>query len=124
VTGFVNANLTSILAGCLFLLLAFFLLYPIAAVLIKSVQGPSGFTLQHYRTFFGKGYYYQSLYNTLWLGAINTIVCLVVGFCLAYMTTRGPWALRRPLRIISLVPLIAPPYLLRSRSSFSSAVTA
>jgi iron(III) transport system permease protein len=109
--GFVNANLINILAACLFLLLAFFLLYPILAVLLESVRGPSGFTLQHYRNFFGKGYYYQSLYNTLLLGLINTVVCLAVGFCLAYMTTRGPWALRRPLRIISLVPLIAPPYL-------------
>jgi iron(III) transport system permease protein len=111
VKGFVNANLINILAAGLCLLLAFFLLYPIVAVLIKSVRGPSGFTLQYYRAFFGKGYYYQSLYNTLLLGAVNTVTCLIVGFCLAYMTTRGPRILRRPLRIISLVPLIAPPYL-------------
>jgi iron(III) transport system permease protein len=111
VKSFLNANLINILAACLFLLLAFFLLYPILAVLLKSVRGPSGFTLQYYWAFFSKGYYYQSLYNTLLLGVINTAVCLIVGFCLAYMTTRGPWILRRPLRIISLVPLIAPPYL-------------
>jgi iron(III) transport system permease protein len=111
VKSFVNANLTALLAAALFLLLAFFLLYPIAAVLIKSVRGPAGFTLQYYRAFFGKGYYYQSLYNTLLLGAINTATCVIVGFCLAYMTTRGPWVLRGPLRVISLVPLIAPPYL-------------
>jgi iron(III) transport system permease protein len=108
---FVNAHLIELLAAGLFVLLAFFLLYPIAAVLVKSVRGPEGFTLEHYRTFLGKGYYHQSLYNTLLLGAINTVVCLVVGFCLAYMTTRGPRPLRRPLKVISLVPLIAPPYL-------------
>ena len=45
------------------------------------------------------------------LGAINTVICLVIGFCLAYMTTRGPWILRKPLKIITLIPLIAPPYL-------------
>jgi len=111
VKDFLNANLINILAAFLFLLLAFFLLYPIIAVLIKSIRGPSGFTLEYYRSFFSKNYYYQSLYNTLLLGAINTIVCLVIGFCLAYMTTRGPWILRKPLKIISLVPLIAPPYL-------------
>jgi len=32
-------------AAILFLLLAFFLLYPIIMVLIKSFRGPSGFTL-------------------------------------------------------------------------------
>ncbi|MHB8771976.1 MAG: ABC transporter permease [Syntrophales bacterium] len=108
---FLNANLINILAAVLFLLLAFFLLYPIIAVLIKSVRGPAGFTLEYYRAFFAKSYYYRSLFNTLLLGAINTAVCLVIGFCLAYMTTRGPYLLRKPLKIISLVPLIAPPYL-------------
>jgi len=111
VKDFLNANMINILAAFLFLLLAFFLLYPIVAVLIKSLRGPSGFTLEYYRAFFSKNYYYQSLYNTLLLGAVNTVICLVVGFCLAYMTTRGPWLLRKPLKIISLIPLIAPPYL-------------
>lgn len=111
VKDFLNANLVNILAALLFLLLAFFLLYPILAVFIKSFRGEHGFTLKFYATFFSKPYYYQSLYNTLLLGVINTAVCLVIGFCLAYMTTRGPWLLRKPLKIISLVPLIAPPYL-------------
>jgi iron(III) transport system permease protein len=111
VKDFLNANMINILAAFLFLLLAFFLLYPIIAVLLKSFRGPSGFTLHYFRTFFSKSYYFQSLYNTLLLGAINTAICLVIGFCLAYMTTRGPWLLRKPLKIISLIPLIAPPYL-------------
>jgi iron(III) transport system permease protein len=106
-----NANLIGLLAAGLFLLLGVFLLYPIAAVFLESVRGPDGFTLEHYRTFFGKGYYFQSFYNTLLLGAVNTAVCLGVGFCLAYMTARGPAVLRRPLKLVALVPLIAPPYL-------------
>lgn len=108
---FVNANLIHIFAVLLFLLLALFLLYPIFAVLIKSIKGPGGFTLFYYTKFFVKGYYFQSLRNTLWLGFINTVVCLVVGFCLAYLTTRGPWLLRKPLKMVSMMPLIAPPYL-------------
>jgi len=111
VKDFLNANLINILAAFLFLLLAFFLLYPIIAVLLKSLQGPSGFTLGHYQAFFSTDYYFQSLYNTLLLGVINTVVCVVVGFCLAYMTTRGPWLLRKPFKVIALIPLIAPPYL-------------
>ena len=90
VKDFLNANLINILAAFLFLLLAFFLLYPILAVLLKSVRDPSGFTLNYYRVFFKADYYYQSLYNTLLLGVINTVVCVVIGFCMAYMTTRGP----------------------------------
>jgi hypothetical protein len=36
---FVNSELVNILAALLFLLLAIFLLYPILAVLIKSIKG-------------------------------------------------------------------------------------
>jgi iron(III) transport system permease protein len=108
---FVNAQLINIFAAILFLLLAIFLLYPILAVLIKSVKSPQGLTLSYYLKFFAKGYYFKSLTNTLWLGFINTVVCLTVGFCLAYLSTRGPLGFRKPLKIISMMPLIAPPYL-------------
>jgi iron(III) transport system permease protein len=108
---FINAELIHILAAILFLLLAVFLLYPILAVLIKSIKGPEGLTLSYYVKFFAKGYYFQSLLNTLMLGFINTVVCLIVGFCMAYLTTRGPLSLRKPLKFITMMPLIAPPYL-------------
>jgi len=101
----------NILAAILLLLLAFFLLYPISAVLIKSFKGPEGFTLSFYKNFFTERYYYRSLFNTLLLGSINTIICLTAGFILAYLTTRGPRGLRKPLKMISMLPLIAPPYL-------------
>lgn len=108
---FFNAKLINILALFLFLLLALFLLFPIFAVLVKSIQSPEGFTLAHYKNFFTHAYFFQSLYNTLLLGLINTVICVGVGFCFAYMTTRGPMALRKPLKIIAMIPLIAPPYL-------------
>ncbi|MBW2544134.1 MAG: iron ABC transporter permease [Deltaproteobacteria bacterium] len=108
---FFNAKFINILALSLFLLLAVFLLFPIFAVLVKSFQGPEGFTLAHYENFFTHAYFFQSLYNTLLLGLINTIICVGVGFCFAYMTTRGPMALRKPLKIVAMIPLIAPPYL-------------
>jgi len=108
---FVNAKLIHILAAILFLLLALFLLYPILAVLVKSVRGPEGLTLSYYSKFFTKGYYFRSLENTLLLGIINTMICLIAGFCLAYLTTRGPISFRKPLKVITMMPLIAPPYL-------------
>lgn len=108
---FLNAELVNLLAALLFLLLVIFLLYPILAVLIKSVKDPQGLTLAYYVKFFTKGYYFRSLTNTLLLGLINTIVCLVAGFCLAYLTTRGPLLLRKPLKLVAMMPLIAPPYL-------------
>ncbi len=107
---FLAAHTLSSTGGLLFLLLALFLLYPIIAVLVKSIVGAEGFTLQYYGEFLAHSYYYSSFFNTLKLGMLTTSVCLSVGFCIAYMTTRGPVHLRRPLRLIALLPLIAPTY--------------
>ncbi len=108
---FFSKRLINIFAGALFTLLAIFLLYPIATVLIKSFWGENGFTLEYYVEFFSYNFYYWSLFNTLILGTSVMVILLVVGFCFAYMTTRGPLWVRKPLKIIALLPLAAPPYI-------------
>jgi len=107
---FLAAHTVSSTGGLLFLLLAIFLLWPIIAVLVKSVSGPEGFTLEYYKDFLSHSYYYRSFFNTLLLGLLVTPICLSVGFCIAYITTRGPVRFRTPLKLITLLPLIAPPY--------------
>jgi len=111
VRAYANKNLVNIFAGGLFVILAIFLLYPIVSVLIKSFWGDDGFTLDFYREFFTYNFYYWSLLNTLILGFSTMIILVVVGFCFAYLTTRGPERLRKPLKIIALLPLAAPPYI-------------
>jgi len=108
---FLSARLVNIFAGGLFALLAIFLLYPIGAVLVKSFWGDEGFTLEFYQEFFTYKIYYKSLFNTLTLGTTTMIILLIVGFCFAYLTTRGPLWLRKPLKIVALLPLAAPPYI-------------
>ena len=108
---FFSKRLINIFAGGLFTLLAIFLLYPIAAVLIKSFWGEDGFTLEYYVEFFSYNFYYWSLLNTLTLGTSVMVILLVIGFCFAYLTTRGPLWIRKTLKIIALLPLAAPPYI-------------
>ena len=108
---FVAARTISTTGIILFLLLATFLLWPLIAVLIKSIAGSEGFTLQHYQNFLTEPYYYQSVINTLILGILTTTVCVSVGFIISYITNRGPRFLRKPLKMLSLLPLIAPPYI-------------
>ncbi|MFH1930950.1 MAG: iron ABC transporter permease [Pseudomonadota bacterium] len=110
VKDFLSAHTIDMTGGLLFLLLAIFIVWPVTTVLVKSVFGPEGFTLEFYRKFF-TAYYYQSFLNTLLLGVLTTSVCITAGFCIAYMTTRGPLFLRIPLKWITLLPLIAPPYI-------------
>jgi iron(III) transport system permease protein len=108
---FINANLINLFAGGLFALLAVFLLYPIVSVLVFSLWGDDGFTFDFYAEFFKYEFYYWSFLNTLILGLATMVILLVVGFCFAYLTTRGPLWIRKPLKIIALLPLAAPPYI-------------
>jgi iron(III) transport system permease protein len=108
---FLSARLVNIFAGGLFALLAIFLLYPIMAVLVMSFWGEEGLTLEYYLEFFTFNIYYWSLLNTLILGTVTMVILLIAGFCFAYLTTRGPLWLRKPLKILALLPLAAPPYI-------------
>jgi len=108
---FINTHLVNIFAGGLFVLLAIFLVYPLVMVFIKSLWGDDGFTLTFYQEFFTYNYYYWSFLNTMILGLSTMVILVVVGFCFAYMTTRGPVWLRKPLKICALMPLCAPPYI-------------
>jgi len=108
---FVNSHLINMFAGGLFALLAIFLAYPLVMVFIKSLWGDDGFTLSFFQEFFTYNYYYWSFLNTMILGLSVMFILVVVGFCFAYMTTRGPEWLRKPLKICALMPLCAPPYI-------------
>jgi iron(III) transport system permease protein len=108
---FINSHLINIFAGGLFALLAIFLAFPLVMVFIKSLWGDDGFTLTFYQEFFTYNYYYWSFLNTMILGLATMLILVVVGFCFAYMTTRGPNWLRTPLKICALMPLCAPPYI-------------
>ena len=73
--------------------------------------GEDGFTFEFYKEFFSYNFYYWSLFNTLLLGFSVMAILLVVGFCFAYLTTRGPIWIRKPLKVVALLPLAAPPYI-------------
>lgn len=108
---FVNSHLVNMFAGGLFALLAIFLAFPIVMVFIKSLWGDDGFTLGFYQEFFSYNFYYWSFLNTMILGLSAMVILVVVGFCFAYMTTKGPNWLRKPLKVCALMPLCAPPYI-------------
>ena len=108
---FINTHLVNIFAGGLFVLLAIFLVFPLVMVFLKSFWGDDGFTTTFYQEFFTYNYYYWSFLNTMILGLSTMFILVVVGFCFAYMTTRGPMWLRTPLKICALMPLCAPPYI-------------
>lgn len=88
--------------------LALFVLYPIACILLRSVQGDSGLTLEHYRTVWNQ--YRQSLWNSVWVGAVSAVLCTVfsVAAALCLASVKG-W--RRSLLMgILLLAMVSPPF--------------
>jgi iron(III) transport system permease protein len=107
------AHPISLISLAALVLLAVFIAYPIGIVLYKGVVAPGdgAFTLRYFGEFFSKDYYYRSIRNSLVLGVVTTASLMVLGFFFAFAVTRGPTVLRMPLRIIALLPLIAPHYI-------------
>ncbi len=113
VKAYFSAHPALIPAAILFFLLLTFVAFPIGSVLIKSLldRESGGLTLQYYIEFFSHYYYYRSIVNSLILAVTTTAILVILGFTFAYIVSRGPPALRTPLRLIALLPLIAPPYI-------------
>ena len=97
-------NLFLVLPGLALLALAFFV--PIGQMLVLAFQGPEGFTLQHFARFLGDPFYLGVLWRTVKLSALITLLCLMIGFPLAYIMAHvGPRA-RLWLVIMVILPLM------------------
>jgi iron(III) transport system permease protein len=64
-----------------------------------------------YVEFFSKRYYWEALKNSILLAIITTILVVCIAFCFAYLGLKGPDIFKGPLRLLSLLPLIAPPFI-------------
>jgi iron(III) transport system permease protein len=106
-----DALLPGALAGAFAAGLAVFIVWPVGRVLATSLEGDAGLTLANYAAFLRTRYFLLSLRNSLILATTVTAVTLVVGFAIAMAATRGPSWLRGPVRLASLLPLVAPSYI-------------
>jgi putative spermidine/putrescine transport system permease protein len=70
-----------ILPALAFLVVLFVL--PVAQLVIASFQDSAG-ALIHYRRIFGVPVYLLVLWRTIWISAVTALICLVLGFPVAY----------------------------------------
>lgn len=63
-------------------------------------------TFAHYATLFGDAYFYEIFFRTLWISAVVTLLCVVIGVPEAYILSRmgAPW--RSIFLILILTPLL------------------
>jgi putative spermidine/putrescine transport system permease protein len=89
------------------------LIVPYFNIVVVSVRAPAqstpygvGFSIQSYVRFFSDSYYLGALAQTLWLGALTTIVCLVLGFPVALQIARSTARWRAVFYGLVLSPLL------------------
>jgi iron(III) transport system permease protein len=102
-----TGHLVLILAG---LALAVFLLAPMAAILIKSVQDRGGdfAGLANFDAYFHTPALLKSIWNSVWVSALVTAITMPLAFTFAYALTRSCIRWKALLRNIALVPILAP----------------
>ena len=92
------------------LLLLVFLAAPLLAILIKSVQDGNAqwVGLKNFIEYARTPALLQSLWNSLWVSALVTMITVPAAFGFAYALTRSRMGFKRLQRGITLIPLLAP----------------
>ncbi|QQK75040.1 iron ABC transporter permease [Salicibibacter cibarius] len=89
-----------------------FAVYPLIRVFIVSITGEEGFSLQRIYEMITNSYFLGTLWNSLRLGIFSAILATIVGFIFAFAITRTEMKGKRFFNLISLLPIISPPFVL------------
>jgi len=97
------------LALVLFILLAF-LAAPLLAILQQAAQDDQGqyVGLRNFLSYLQTPSLLQSLWNSVWVSGLVTLIVLPLAFVFAYALTRSSMPSKTIFRSISLIPLLAP----------------
>jgi len=98
-------------AAAVALLLAVFVVWPVLRVLGMSLTSPAGLTLAHYAEFFGSWRLFRILVNSLVVSIVSTVITVGLALVLAHAVTRTTIPGKRFISLMSLLPLISPPFL-------------
>jgi iron(III) transport system permease protein len=103
-------TIVTALAIVLFLV---FLVYPLFSLFSSSFKsGEDGhLSLANYIQFFSKKYYYQTLFNSLKITVLVTILAILVGAPLAYIMSSIQIRGKKILEILIIISLLSPPFI-------------
>lgn len=102
------AILSLILIACILL----FIVFPVFAVLLRSFGLGSGeLTLAHYTKFLSSTHFLKALLNSLTSAIVITVIITSLSLVVALYVTRTHGAFSKAYRGISLLPLVAPPFI-------------
>ena len=88
-----------------------FILFPLILILIYSFNGNVGpglgnysFSLNNYKDFLDP-LYVNVLFTSLWLSLLSTLLCLLIGYPIAYIISKMPARKRNSLILLFVIPM-------------------
>ena len=90
-----------------------FLVYPLFSLFASSFVDPDGggLTLANYAQFFRKKYYYRALLNSMSVTACVTVLAVLIGAPMAYLTSAFHIRGRKVLDILIIISMLSPPFI-------------
>jgi len=90
--------------------LALFLLAPMAFIFVRAVQDNNGnyVGFVHFANYFATPALARSVWNSLWVSLVTAAITVPAAFFFAYALTRSSMPFKGTLRLIALIPLLAP----------------
>ena len=103
-------RLAHILLGLVAIILVYFVALPLGAILIQALQSDSGefVWLANFVAYAKTPALLGSLWNSLWVSGLVTLIVLPLAFTFAYALSRSCMPYKALFRGITLVPLLAP----------------
>ena len=102
----------SIVVIVLLVLAAIFIVYPFAKLFYQSFFPKGGaFSLKNYATFFSKKYYMTGLRNSMLICVCTTVLGVLIGIPMAYISTRfNIWG-KRIINMAVVLSMLSPPFI-------------
>jgi len=100
------------LVAVISLLLLGFIVFPLVKVVQHSIWPKGVFSPKYFVQFFQRSYYWRPLLNSMVVGALVSLCGTAVAFLFAYGITRTDIPFKRAFRLIAIMPIVSPPFLI------------
>lgn len=95
--------------------LTLFIIYPLVILLVDSIVGSSGITLDIFKSILSKASFRTAIVNTLVIGAITGVLSTLIGLLFAYVeeyVALRTKVVSRLFKVVSILPVVSPPFVL------------
>ena len=95
------------------LIFALFLVYPLFSLFLSGFKDPAtgAFTMSNFAKFFSKKYYYRTLGHSFLVTTCTTVLAILIGAPLAYMTTAFKIKGKGLIDVLVIISMLSPPFI-------------